>query len=87
MRPQDPRRLVALTISGPILRPRWHSQPFTVAAWGCSHNYQLGTGQYTAQASPKIVTTFEGLEDPVCDLACGADHCALARFAFRRPGH
>ena len=82
LRPEDPLRRVKETISGPLLRARFDF-PFTVAAWGCSHNYQLGTGQYVAQPAPKMVAPLQGLPDPLCDLACGADHCAAVDVAGR----
>jgi len=82
LRPNDPRQRAAETIGGPILRARWDF-PVTVAAWGCAHNYQLGTGQYMAQATPKIVAPLERLGETVCDLSCGADHCAAVDVAGR----
>jgi len=82
LRPEDPRRRVSETMDGTLLRPRW-KKPVAVIAWGCSHNYQLGTGQYVAQATPKIVSPLERLGEDVCDLACGADHCAAVDAAGR----
>ena len=74
---------VSETMDGVLLRPPWKQQPITVAGWGCSHNYQMGTGQYVAQATPKIVSPLERIGEDLVDLACGADHCAAVDAAGR----
>ena len=83
LRADDPRQRVSETMDGVLLRPPWKQQPITVAGWGCSHNYQMGTGQYVAQATPKIVSPLERVGEDLVDLACGADHCAAVDAAGR----
>jgi len=82
LRPDDPRQRVAETMGGPVLRPRWDF-PASVAGWGCSHNYQMGTGQYVAQRTPRMIGELGRLGETLCDLACGADHCAAVDVAGR----
>lgn len=82
LRPDDPRQRMVETMGGAVLRPRWDFA-VTVAAWGCSHNYQLGTGQYAAQRTPKIVAPLQRLGEQVCEISCGADHCAAVDTAGR----
>ena len=82
LRPDDPRQRVAETMGGPVLRPRWDF-PASVAGWGCSHNYQMGTGQYVAQGTPRMIGELGRLGETLCDLACGADHCAAVDAAGR----
>lgn len=73
--PRDnPRERVVDAMSGQILLPR-NKEASAVVAWGCAHNYQLGTGQYMAQDTPIVVSPLLNLGTALVDLSCGGDHC------------
>ena len=69
-RPDDPRARGLRAAGGRLfeLRPRL-AEPLRVAAWGSSHNFQLGTGQYDAQRAPVLVDALDAIGG-VVDLAC-----------------
>ncbi|EKX33145.1 hypothetical protein GUITHDRAFT_120666 [Guillardia theta CCMP2712] len=75
LRHEDPRARVVSGPSALSLQPR-RDEAIYLFAWGCSHNYQLGTGQYQAQPFPKLVSTLTRLGNGIIDVSYGADHGA-----------
>ncbi len=80
------------TKRGRMLLPRSHGlgqgqgmgrEGMVVVAWGCAHNYQLGTGQYVAQATPVVVNPLLNLGAALVDVSCGGDHSAAVDEAGR----
>eukprot|EP00960_Hanusia_phi_P041520 755029-Hanusia_phi.AAC.15 len=83
LRHEDPRTRVVGGTSGWSLQAK-RDEAIYVFAWGCSHNYQLGTGQYQAQPFPKLANDSLG---GIVDISYGADHGAAIDEAGRLCDH